>query len=520
MPRIPEEEDLINLQRNNVREIKINQISLNDIKLDQQFLIVDGNDPSNPNYNAGERTGVEKPFISINGYPFSEYLTSFNLDLTGFIPVLSFSFYSGNSTFISVNYPKDGDVVSLYISSPEGYYNPIRMDFNILSVKSNVSSKYSQSGSAPDPEGSQFRFYVTSEAKIPSLYTPVIKSFRNKNSYETLLEISQDLDLGFSTNETSTEDTMTWICPNYSYYDFIQEVCLRAYKDDDSSFFDCWIDPYYNLNFVNLGSQFGYSGIVKEEIVYAVGYYSNSNYKPNVKINGSAKPEIKRAYLILRNKLDPGVYPFGINGYTLVSNSGTNVNKTGYVVNIGFYDENLEEEKPENKYINYDIESLTSKELIKGQILQKGRNDDEYKREKRREWLGILNRKDESGGVHINYLHSKYQNLINYNDCTKFSLKVELDGYFAGFYRGQVVPVHIEVGKSNLRSQNVGNTPGNEKNTTQEFKTDIFLSGNYVVMGIEISWSSGFRQILHLCKRDWVVNRAGGLPKSFPFVLE
>jgi hypothetical protein len=312
---------------------------------------------------------------------------------------------------------------------------------------------------------------------------------------------------------------MTWICPNYSYYDFIQEVSIRAYKDDESSFFDCWIDQYYNLNFVNLGSQFEYQGEAKEEIVYAVGYYSNSVYKPNVSLSGSAKPELRRANLILQNTLDKETYPFAINGYTLISNSGTNVNKTGYIVNIGFYDENLEEEDPKNKYINYDIESITNNDdIISGKILQKGRgNEDEYKKEKRREWLGILNKKDESGGVHLNYLHSKYQNLINYNDCTKFSLKVELDGYFAGIYRGQVVPVIINVLKSNLRSENVGNT-----NSTGTKKIDNFLSGNYVVMGTEINWSksSGFKQILYLSKREWVVNRASSLPKVYPFILE
>ncbi len=493
------------------------------MKLDQQFLVRSGNNPSDPRTNAGERTGVEVPYITINSYPVGEYLTSFKMDLNGFLPVIDFSFYSGNPTFISTNYPKDGDIVSLYISSPEGYYKPIRMDFNILSVKSSVSSRYSDSGTASDPEPNQLRFSITAECRIPSLYTPVIKAFREKSSYETLLEISQDLDLGFSTNETSTEDKMTWICPNYSYYDFIQEVCLRSYKDDDSSFFDCWIDPYYNLNFINLGSQFGYQGTVKEEVVFSPGYYSSENYKPNTSITGTFTPEIKRAYLILKNLFDKDVYPFGINGYTLISNSGTNVNKTGYVVNIGFYDENLDEENPENKYINYDIESLTSKEVISGQILQKGRgNDDEYKREKRREWLGILNRKDETGGVHLNYLHAKYQNLINYNDCTKFSLKVEMSGYFPVLYKGQVVPVQIQVGKIDLRSENTGNSPINQKNTSSEYKTDNFLSGNYVVMGLEVYWSpsGGFKQIVYLSKRDWVVNRAGDLPKSYPFILE
>jgi hypothetical protein len=79
----------------------------------------------------------------------------------------------------------------------------------------------------------------------------------------------------------------------------------------------------------------------------------------------------------------------------------------------------------------------------------------------------------------------------------------------------------IEVAKSSLRGENTGNTPPGEKNTSGDRKIDNFLSGNYVVMGIEISWSNqGFKQILYLSKRNWVVNRAGNLPKAYPFVLE
>ena len=108
------------------------------MKLDQQFLVREGNDPKDTKSNAGQRTGVEVPFITINAYPVSSYLKSFNLDLNGFLPVVNFSFYAGNPTFISVNYPKDGDIVSVYMASPDGYYKPLRMDFNILSVRSDV----------------------------------------------------------------------------------------------------------------------------------------------------------------------------------------------------------------------------------------------------------------------------------------------------------------------------------------------------------------------------------------------
>jgi hypothetical protein len=496
---------------------------MNTMSLDQQILVVQGNDEREGRGTASERTGTEKPFITINSYNISNYLKSFSLDLTGFLPVVKFSFTAVDPNFISATYPKDGDIVSLYISSPEGYYNPIRMDFNILTVNSDVSSRYSESGKDPAGKGENLRFSIIGECRIPSLYTPIIKSFRNKSSYDTLLEVATDLDLGFASNETSTEDSMTWICPNYSYYDFIQEVCLRSYKDENSSFFDAWVDPYYNLNFVNLGTQFGYEGIVKEEVFYIAGYADSRDYKPNIYLNGNFDRNLSSTYLILRNYINKSIYPFGINGYTLISNSGTNVNKTGYFVNIGFYDENSDVDKPEEKYVNYDIESITSDTVISGKILQKGRGaDDEYQRERRREWLGILNTKRGEDGVHINYLHAKYQNLINYNDCTKFTLKVEIPNYFGGIYRGQVVPVIIEVGEFTPRSANVGNSEPQTENQTKSRVIDNFLSGNYVVMGIEVSWDSnyGFRQILHLCKREWVVNRAGNLPKAYPFVSE
>lgn len=496
---------------------------MNNIKLDQQFFVALGNDPTNNKGTVAERTGVITPFISINSYDISRYLTSFHMDLSGFIPVIRFSFSALNSVFISVNYPKDGDLISLYIASPEGYYNPIRMDFNVLSVSSDVSSRYSENESDKEGGGNNLRFSIMGEARIPSLYTPVIKSFRGKTSYDTLLEISGDLDLGFASNETTTDDEMTWICPNYSYYDFIQEVCLRSYKDDNSSFFDCWVDPYYNLNFVNLGTQFSYEGIVLEEVVYISGYNNSKDYKTNTILNGQANPTPSRDYLVLKNYSSSSDLPFSINGYTLISNSGTNVNKTGYIVNIGFYDENADAEKPEDKYVNYDIESITSENLIPGKILQKGRGlDEEYKREKRREWLGILNTKRDQDGVHINYLHAKFQNLINYNDCTKFSLKVEIHNYFGGIYRGQVIPVKIEVANWGYRSKNVGNSEPLTDNEVKKRTIDNFLSGNYVVMGIEIFWDSksNFRQILHLCKREWIVNRSGNLPKAYPVVLE
>jgi hypothetical protein len=510
-------------------DIKIVSLALNNMKLDELTMSDPANGASDPkvvsNLNANQEKliGLNVPLLKINGFSISAGLINFNLDLNGFLPVLNFTFVPHDPVFISTSYPKDGDIVSAYIRVPGEYYKPFRMDFKILSVSGGTSSTYSPEGS--DPQGKYFKFSVVSECYIPGLYSNRIKSFPNMSSMDALLQVSQEINLGFSTNEKTTNDLMTWICPNYSYYDFIQEVSSRAYKDDTNSFYDCWIDSYYNLNFVNLGNQFSYKGRVSEEGVYVPGYTKNG-MKTDAAFPGKSAPSVQSAPLILNNLVGNTTIPFFINGYTLTSISGTNSNDKGYITTIGFYEENSDETDPLNKYVKYDIESLTTQDLPSGTMLQKGRpRDNNYKEEKRNTWYGILNyRKGDSlDGVHTNFIHAKVQNRINYSDVTKFTLVVELDTYFPGIIRGQVIPVVIYVYEQGLRMRNVGNTPNLDENKTPTPVVDKLLSGNYVVVGMEVDWSKGDSSISHtlmLCKRDWIANASGAIPKAFPITTK
>jgi hypothetical protein len=509
--------------------IQIVSLALNNIKLDEIIQIDKTNGSSNIGdlQNQGEVgdkiTGLYAPLITINGYNVTKYLTKFHLDLNGFLPTVRFSFIAAESVFISVNYPKDGDIVSVYMRSPGDFYKPLRMDFNVLNVISEPSSRYSSTGSDPDGKGINLRFTILGECRIPGLYTSRIKSFPNLTSNDCLLDVSQELNLGFSTNEKNTLDRMTWICPSYSYYDFIQEVSLRAYKDDQGSFFDCWVDPYYNLNFVNMGSQFSFTGDPKVNAVFLPGFAAGGAQAGSA-IPGSPDPDPVEMPLVLTNLVGYGTIPYFVNGYTLTSRAGANTNRMGYITEIGFYDETSTDKDPSKKYIKYDIESQTQEDIGIGTILQKGRaRDNEYKNEKRIEWLGVFNPKiSQNDGVHENYFHAKYQNLINLSDCTKMTLEVELANYFPGIYRGQVLPVTIYVNDGGVRQQNAGDQKNSESNTALSPVVDNFLSGNYVVVGISVSWSyasPGMRQHLTLAKRQWTANSSGSLPKAFPISI-
>jgi hypothetical protein len=103
------------------------------------------------------------------------------------------------------------------------------------------------------------------------------------------------------------------------------------------------------------------------------------------------------------------------------------------------------------------------------------------------------------------------------------TLEVELSSYFPGIIRGMVLPVSIYVFDGGLRQQNSGNLSNKDKNTGHNPTIDNFLSGSYVVTGMEVYWSKfsgGMKQKLSLSKRTWTANSSGTIPKAFPISIQ
>ena len=448
--------------------------------------------------------GGYQPVVFINGSYVEKFIESFELDMTGFMPVLRFKFTMEDPLFISVNYPKDGDVVSVYLRSWVSAYKPLRMDFNVLKVQSSPSTTY---------EGEGMTFQVLGETRIPRLYNEVSKAFRGKTSYETLFDVSQELDLGFSSNEAEVTDEMTWICPNISYYDFIQEVVSRSYKDDRSFFFS-FIDCYYNLNFINLNNQLTADDPLQTAMVIRG---MGSRETDDTSFPGTELVEYELP-LFLNNQKGNNDLPFFITGYTLLSDAGNIANRTGYVQEVQFWDEGLEAEDQLEKYIKYTIESITTENVGENMILQKGRpKEKDYQREYRKNWYGVLNN-FENGGVHQNFIQALAQNTLNLEDVSKFVLQVRTVSYYPGFYRGMVLPVGIYVNKQGFRKENVGVNQNQNPEQSINPVLDTFLSGVYVLIGFQVKYDpiNGLYMHLNLTKREWTLNSAGQFPKFFP----
>jgi hypothetical protein len=99
------------------------------------------------------------------------------------------------------------------------------------------------------------------------------------------------------------------------------------------------------------------------------------------------------------------------------------------------------------------------------------------------------------------------------------TLRVELDQYFPGIYRGQVIPIEIYVFDTRgKRKENAGSLDNGDQNSSSSGVRDNFLSGNYVIMGMNVTFDPirGMKQVLNLCKRTWFINTSGKSEKSYP----
>lgn len=443
--------------------------------------------------------GFISPLIKINNV-FVSGLQMFTLNLSGFIPKIMFKFQTIDERFIYTSYPKDGDIISLYIRSLGEEYKPLRMDFIITEVISPLSTDLGSSDSQA-PSGRFISFTIRGETRIPKLYRHVCKAIKG-SSYDALLQISNDLGLGFASNEKKTFDEMTWISPNLDYSDFIKNVYLSSWLSDED-YFDCWIDQYYNLNFVNMKRQFDENNQLESlKIPYGVDEHKS--------ILGGLNPVEGDFPLFFTNSSVYRKYPTFITSFSVEHNAGRINNDLGYFQNIQFYDSQLKSDKPKNKFVNYLIESITNKGSGTRTVVNKGRiGENLYREEIKKTYIGTVYHEN----AHQNMQQALVQNILNKNDNYKIILKIKNRNWTPFVYRGQNIVVNIvHEGSTTVPSDSklrINKDPNDSTVKNPETrKSNLFLSGNYVILGIEISYkkSEGIYQTLILGKKEWTLN--------------
>jgi len=435
------------------------------------------------------------PMIVINDYIISEEeLERMTIDTTGFIPLITIKMVlSQTSTFVSKAMPKDGDLMNVFVRARSNEFKPIRNDYLITNVSTSKSVT---------PDGHGMSIIIGGELFIPNLYDERIVA-KNGSSYEAIKEIAQDLGLGFASNESFTADEQTWLCGNNSYYNFIHHITDSSWKNENS-FFQCFIDIYYHLNFVNVNNQFSDQVRIDDALVDTL-FSQDTLEGEEIALTIDRK--------VFTNITDKQGTPMWIKKYAMINQSSDLAKKYGYKMHCEFFEQNTLEK--------WDIfsEPLIVESSENNKILLKGRpNEDFYKTQIKKRWAGLQYSLPEHN-VHDKYLYAQINNLMNNTELKKLQLKIEVPRANFNIYRGERVPcVLISVGDPRKTPYLQGEqelSEGGDLSSPTAPVLDKFLSGYYMIQGMVFSYKTRnpdlpedrafFSEDIILSRRVWPV---------------
>ena len=266
---------------------------------------------------------------------------------TRIIPTVKLIFTDQSGAISGPNYPKNDPILSIYIKTGNGKFKPIAGDFLITSIKSNLDSEIDR-----ESVGIGATYIMSGELYIPKIYNNFSKSYPNLPSSLALKELAADLDLGFSELDIQTSDSMTWINPNRNGLYFIDHIVKHAYLDEDS-FFDSFIDKWYNLTFINVANQ-----LVTEEIpdttYFSTIDSSGIDVSQEMKDRQEYKDTDERLSIVtLTNEDGFKGRPEFITNYLLEGDIGRVLKSRGFRKKIYYYDHILDgEDKKTEFYVN------------------------------------------------------------------------------------------------------------------------------------------------------------------------
>lgn len=319
--------------------------------------------------NTSQKMGDLYPFIMINDYMINpNLLDSFYLNYNTRIPEISITFRVVDGIFMSKHFPKDRDLISIMIRSKNDDFTPIRQDFLITQVLT---------GDSFNASGEKQNISISGVLNVPKLYHEFCKSYKKQTSFDCLLEVSDELNLGFSTNLEDTNDIQTWINPFHSYVKFINDVTNHSYLNDDS-FMTHFIDCYYRLNLINVQDQYNHDNSDLDD-----GLISSFFSTDHDKYSGEVKHKLTK--LILSNYNEIETSNNYIQGYTLINDSGNIIINDGYKRILQFYDNN------DKSFKSHSIDTLDTPNSNNKIILKGRKGENFYENENKYKWLGYLN---------------------------------------------------------------------------------------------------------------------------------
>lgn len=466
--------------------------------------------------------GLTYPMIRINDFILDrKNISGMYISLSGFMPTIRLNLMYDNTSFISKNMPKDGDILSLYIRTTTDALSYLRDDFIITSCSATKGSNGKTTT----------RITVSGRLFVPEFDSKQMTTAITGSVKYVLKETSRIHGMGFAFNDfDDTDDYQTWIRCRETAESYINNMVRHSWKDE-FSFFKAWVDLYYNICFVNV-NKFLLSTDNEEniDITFATNVLNMYNQLPTDTTIQNAKASLK----ILTNAANFITTPFHIKKWYPVNNSTSVSMANGYSTKTFTYVHN------QNIINSYDgncfevLENIPAYDPNKtdSYILLRGRA--KYERDRNPEteqarvnydfvhtynnsvWTGIeyvMNDDDKykdsrnwAGNVHKNYNRAPYHNSQNINELNKMYIKAECEGLNLQIMKGERIPVYI------VFDNTVDNDIYNAVSENDVDRTvNRFYTGYYIVDSVEYEYKplvggegfSSYTTIFTLKRREW-----------------
>lgn len=441
------------------------------------------------------------PLVRVNSFDVQgDRLNMFELESTGFYPTCRFSFTDVDGMFTARFFPKDGDIIQVFIRSQgnEDTFKPIRIDFTVEDIK-----PLGGGGSTNEPS----EIMIEGRMHVPNLFTEKVQ-FQDNTSWNSLLAIAEELQLGYASNVEDTADQQIWTNPYDTSEKFIQDIIANSYLSDES-FFTAYIDPYYYLTFVDCNKFFG-----QEDDIEASQMFSQNAM--DTMGSGDENESDYSIPNILSNMIQMQGTARYISKYQQVNKSGQISKNNGYKRYTQYWDLEAKE------FVNEFVDPLTNDTpgmvpATKGRLIN-GEVEGPRTEQVRFKYLGT-----QGDNVHENYYYASIQNFQNLAEIEKFGMVLELDTINPAILRYSRIYCQIWEFASPVKNtltapendedtpsgtQRRAETPDNVGSdaTSENGIINEYLSGFYVITGVEyiLTKPGGLRQRIHLRRREVV----------------
>ena len=466
-------------------KIKIDRLEVEDAFVGTSDKLPDNKKDTATGHQVQNEVGVDYPFLSINNYVFdADEIKLFKIDATDFLPQVTFMFtLTKTDAFRSQGYPKDGDILNVFIRAKNNAFKPIRNDYIIKNVMSGGGGNENAGGTTT----------ISGELFIPHIKDELIKSYSG-TSFDVLNKIAQELEMGFATNETSTTDSQAWLCAGSTWEEYINHIVEAAWKDENS-FYKCYIDVYYHLNFINVNNQIEGDGAMAAgilDVTIAKDFFNN-------KVGDVAAAE-KPVGKFLTNMGNMSGTNMFIRDYKTKNESSRINEQYGYKYNVQFFD------LKSLKYWNIFVDPKTSDGAENKKIILKGRTFPKKEEEKDAQgrspsaseywktqnkfvWKGI-----QSTNVHDKYTFAIAHNERNLLELKKLYLEVNVERWNPNIYNSERIPLLLISQADPVKAAaDASNNDAVAQDTPQgagaQPSMDQFYSGFYMVNGIMFTYN-------------------------------